>query len=317
MVIRINLKSEEIKFFRPSSSVEEGLRWSYFNVYYLLDIRSIYQLFWKHGNIDSIKSLSDYCREEKITAENREPWSNRKLLEINNCLRKIGFTDGNKALKGPLFNDSPEDELSDHDKKIFENVFFNYFRFRDFHKLFTSNVDHQQRYTKSNLSNVIYVFKTRNRFFDSFFIPISNQEIAIEDKDSDIMRFWDVYIKWAEELGLIQRFSLKTLGIEYSLKCRDVNVVFYPQPMPNNFSIVDYCENIYGLNYVYIPQLYWMIIRDFGYSLYEIRDRLIEECLIKRPMYRLQSTSKIFVNDKEDKILPIVDNRYMSHLLKI
>ena len=98
---------------------------------------------------------------------------------------------------------------------------------------------------------------------------------------------------------------------------KDLSITYFHNEMPSTFSVSDYTENDFSSNYIYLPKLYWDIILKYGYSIIDINERLIEECKRHHTKFQLQSTSAIFVTPLEGKILPIVENKYMSHLLKI
>lgn len=51
--------------------------------------------------------------------------------------------------------------------------------------------------------------------------------IEIDSKDSEIMRFWDVYIKWGETLNLIEKFPLKAWGIHFIPSVKSLNIVYF------------------------------------------------------------------------------------------
>lgn len=319
MRIKLVVDNVDKKMFIPSVPDTEEGRWSYFNVYYLEDIKNIYNIFLSVGSVVNTTDLYILCKQEGVKAENSEPWSKRKLLEITNCLKKTGFVKDNKPIKGRIFESQCGQALTEKDRRVFKEIYLSYFRFKDFHRLFRSTeaIDNEGEEDRRTLCSVVYAFKEGNRFFNHFYVPERKQEYTISENNSEIMRFWDVYLKWGEMLDLTEKVSLKTLGIDNPLRCKDMTLAHFLQPMPSDFSVLSFCVKEYGPSYVYIPQLYWMIVQRYSFSIRDIKNRLIQECLEKRSPYRMQSTSKIFVNSQESNILPLVDNRYMSHLLKL
>ena len=308
MVITLDFDDYEKKQFKSSYSLDD-LKWSYFNVYYLLDLKYIVRAYIDNRGFKTISDLHQYCLRNGIKSQSGDEWTDRKLLEDVNCLKKIGILRGNVCRSDELFKNSVGKELTHEDLLIFKYIFESYERFKDFHAFF---------YDSNNIKNkVVYASKSNSRFFNRFFVTDSQKEYFIKDDLSYIMRFWDVYLKWGTELGVLQKISVKALGLSPPLSQKDMIIVYFTEIMPPDFSILNFCQNEYGPDYVYIPQLYWMIACKYRFDIKTMRDRLIKECLLPNSKYRLQRTSSVFVNEREAEIFPLIGNQFMSHLLKL
>ena len=141
--------------------------------------------------------------------------------------------------------------------------------------------------------------------------------IEIDKKDSEIMRFWDVYIKWGETLGLIEKFPLKAWGIHFIPSVKSLNIVYYKKTMPRNYSIFDFIDNKFQAEYIYIPDIIKLLITNERFALEDIKSKLIDECIKMPHRYRAQSTSAIFIQKKEEFLFPLMGNTYITHLLKL
>lgn len=287
--------------------------WSYFNLYYLREIKDIYQLYAKCSTIGNIQILKAICHSENVSSENGKTWTYRNLLEIVNALHKLELLDANNQVKDiNLFQSPINHPLTLEDKKVFVQLYLNYIRFSDFHALFS-------HYYRNNIQ-CLFCYKEKNRFFNRFISNITKGEeriIKIENDALEVSRFWDVYLKWGEELELIHKYPMKLFGIQYPTLCKDLSIVYLKNEMPSDFSILAYVEKEFFSDYIYLPKLYWEIIIKFGYSIDEINARILEECASSTSRFQLQSTSAIFVRAIESRVLPKVSNKYMSHLLKL
>ena len=87
--------------------------------------------------------------------------------------------------------------------------------------------------------------------------------------------------------------------------------------MSKDFSICNYIQKrMTGKSY-YIPDIEWNLIKELGFSVEAIKNRIIHECNVNNTSYRLQKASFLTVDPDELKLFPIVGNTYMSHILKL
>lgn len=311
-------KSDYYKFLSQEEN-NDGKKWSYSYVYYLEDLKLIYNLLC-NDSIRTISQLLNTCNTHKIISKSGKKWTNRNLLEIVNALKNFGLIsiDENKPINVNLFSNK-EEKLTDQDVKIFKEIYISYFRFREFHQLFIKSEQQPSLDILYNESYPLYSFSSFGRFVNSFMIDCDNYDhiIEIDKKDSEIMRFWDVYIKWGETLGLIEKFPLKAWGIQFIPSVRSLNIVYYKRSIPNNYSIFDFIDNEYQTIYIYIPDIIRLLIIKKRFALEDIKNRLIDECIKMPHRFRAQSTSAIFIQKKEEFLFPLMGNTYITHLLKL
>ena len=319
MELYIDIAKSEHHTFLSQEENNEGKKWSYSYVYFLEDLKLVYNLLCDDAT-RTIPHLLNTCNSHNIISNSGKKWTNRNLLEIVNALKNFGLIsiDENKPINVNLFGNK-EDELTEQDVRIFKDIYISYFRFREFHQLFIDSEQQPSLDILYNESNPIYSFSSYGRFVNSFMIDCDNYEriIEIDKKDSEIMRFWDVYIKWGETLGLIEKFPLKAWGIHFIPSVKSLNIVYYKKLMPRNYSIFDFIDNEYQTEYIYIPDIIKLLITKERFALKDIKSKLIDECIKMSHRYRAQSTSAIFVQKKEDFLFPLMGNTYITHLLKL
>ena len=307
----IDFDSERMsrKTFNPSPERKDK-GWSYSFVYYLKDIKSIYIIYNSSNRSITIPELLKICQDNNVVSESGKKWTNRNLLEVVNALKNFDLIDKstNIAKAGDLFS-TDTGELTEKDKDVLRNIYKSYFRFVDFHKMFEPI---------SNRPTLLYAFKDGQRFFNRFARIDKNEIFCIEDTRQDTMRFWEVYTKWGETLGLLNKCLASSFDISInSLLYRNVYVCNLTRTMPTCFSICNYItEKMAGKAY-YIPDIEWNLITEFGFSIEAIKVRILHECNMNSGSYRLQKASFLTVDPDELKLFPIVGNTYMSHILKI
>lgn len=253
MELYIDITKSEHHTFLSQEENNEGKKWSYSYVYFLEDLKLVYNLLC-NDTTRTIPHLLNTCNSHNIISKSGKKWTNRNLLEIVNALKNFGLIsmDKNIPINVNLFSNK-EDSLTDQDVKIFKDIYISYFRFREFHQLFINSEQQPSLDLLYNESNPIYSFSSFGRFVNSFMIDCDNYEhiIEIDKKDSEIMRFWDVYIKWGETLGLIEKFPLKAWGIHFIPSVKSLNIVYYKKTMPRNYSIFDFIDNKFQAEYIY------------------------------------------------------------------
>ena len=274
------------------------------------DIKSIYIIYNSENRSVTIPELLKICQENNVVSESGKKWTNRNLLEVVNALKNFGLIDKstNIAKAGNLFSTDTK-ELTEKDKDVLRNIYNSYFRFCDFHKMLVSEND---------CPAILYAFKEGQRFFNRFARVDKNELYCIEDTHQDTMRFWEVYTKWGETLGLLNKCLASSFTSEVdNLLYRNVYLCNLTRSMPKDFSICNYIQKkMTGKSY-YIPDIEWNIIKELGFSVEAIKNRIILECNVNNTSYRLQKASFLTVDPDELKLFPIVGNTYMSHILKL
>lgn len=281
------------------------IKWSYFNVYFLTELRDLY-LICSNSNITGIPSLLNIYNQADIKSDNGKDWNSRNLLELSNALKKIGLISHNfSPLHGKLFSSLVGEPLSKEDKGVFRRIFYTYDRFNDFHKLFDS------------FNCITACKKNKSRFYNTFIVGFDEAtEYFINERSSEIMRFWDVFLKWGTVLGVYDRCLFKSVALDCNLKGLGISWVYRTREIPENFSILEFATQAIGSNYISILDLTWLIIKKLFFSIDDIKDRILKECYTSNA-YSLQSTSAIYIDEEEKKILPRIGTTYMSHLLRL
>lgn len=312
MRLSFDIDEMEKKSILPQSE-KEGKGWSYSFIYYLRNLKDIYVLLYDNNGIINISQLLSLCKEKNVKTENGKEWNGRYLLEFVNALKNFNFIDSNNIpQQGKIFESNINEPLTNHDKKVFADIYETYFRFKEFHNLFGG-------FSNSKISPIIYAYMDGSRFFNRFVCAEKKTIFCIENNHQDMMRFWDVYTKWGTYLHILNKCSLSSLDISsINDELKNAYLLYFCLPIPDNFSILDYFSNVMHLNYVYIPDLERELIYEYRFSIESIKERLILETNKRCNEYRLQRTSEIFVDDNNSKsLLPYSENAFMSHLIKL
>ena len=202
--------------------------WSLSFVYSFREMRDVFLAFCKYGQKDiTVAEFSNRYVKDKIPFE-KKTWDNkgRRVLEIKNALINFGLMEKDSLLcKLNVFEDvEPGTSVSEAELLVFRDIFFNYFRFKEFSSLLLSPVMDKQE--KLNLteqriigeSSVLYYYGTEGGRVDSFFYKLNHPEVIYQipksEEDGSVkggfVRFWDVFLSWANQLGLIERLNMKT-----------------------------------------------------------------------------------------------------------
>ena len=302
------LSNVEVEYLCPQNEPEEGKRWSYSFVYYLEDLRNIYWIYEKY-DIDSIPALFQRCKDLNLKSWNGKAWNQRNLLELVNALKNFGLLSiesNNVSTRGLFKESSPEIPLFEEDKKVFSEIYRTYFRFREFHQLFSGS------------ESVIYYIQG-GRFTNRFILTKEPpyRIVGISDEHADMMRFWDVFIKWGQSLDMLRKYPLKPFNICTDMSVKGLSIAYLSHEMPEDFSVFEYMSTKMQGSYLYIPDVVYSIISARGYSVDDILEKIVEESVSKPNDYRAQSTSAIFINEKENFLFPKIGNTYITHLLKL
>ena len=313
----IEIDSAKKNNFIPLPELEEK-GWSYSSVYFLEDIRDVYICLCSVCGYWTIDDIYDKIKKADTVNDKQRKWTKRQVLEIVNALRNFGLLslDG-KTLKDVLFETEIGQPLSEKDKEFFVDIYLNYFRFKEFHSFFLK----ASKYTTDDLQNnsqMILTAITSGRFINLVIRKIGEQieTTEFDDKYSAVRRFWDVYLKWGTFLGLLNKFPIKQVGITTNPSVKALQCVYFKKDMSADFSVFEYLLSKFRDTYIYIPDAIYSIVKDLRYSLEDIKQKLLDECMY-RDEYRAQSTSSFYINQKENFLFPKLGNTYITHLLKI
>ena len=305
-----NYKVVELKSIDPPTDK----RWGYSFVYCLRDLKDIYLLF-RLSSPRTLNELLEECLSKQLVSESGKPWTRRNLLELVNAWINFGYissSSGYRIERKAFFTSKLSEPLTEGDKDILKNIFFNYFKFREFHHLFVEGKD------SLPLKGLVWYFNLDSKYVNRFLLPKFNLLYCINDKKKNMMRFWDVYTKWGTELEVMEKISLKAFDASFfDDRLRNANIAYIIKAMPADFSILEYINNYVKNSYISIIKLEWELINKYRFSIKDIQNRIIEDCSQSSSNYRMQSTSSNFIKDNYHRYYPIVNNTYVSHLLKI
>lgn len=308
--------------------VGKGWSWSY--VYNFVEIRNIYLALKKWNCIEfDLKKFYKYCQSIDLPFVQTE-WSERRILEHINALKNFGIIDSNEKIIKTLFvNSDFLSSLTDDDLLIFRKIFFEYYRFKEIFSWFIeypigSDVfDFINSLNESNIirnSHPIYYFSNHSRFIDSFFYDLTEtpQIYYIEKENEDLMRFWDVFLKWGTTLGIIEKFSLRSLDIK-TVNGRNISCVYLINDKID-FDFMNFLYSNYEGNYIYLPQLIIDLVIKYRFSIKSIQNIIIEQYKNNKKFLSLERTSEIFIKKKDikdgEKILfPKYNDSFVSHLI--
>lgn len=315
----IILKQCDVEFMVPQKEPEQGKRWSFSFVYYLEDLRNVYRLYDEY-EIESIPALYCKCKELGIKSWNGKDWNQRNLLELVNALKnfKLLSNDNKVSTKGLFTETHPEEPLTSAEKNVFKNIYLSYFRFCEFHKLFVGKDDAITYGNFIDSTPVVYYMQD-SRFTNRFLVNAkpSTKIIGLSDEHSDMMRFWDVYVKWGVSLDVLRKYPLKPFGVNTVPPTKGLSIAYFYTKMPKDFSVFDYMLKEMQGSYLFIPDVIYTLIYDKHFAAEDVLERIVEESIINSNTFRAQSTSAIFVNDKENFLFPKIGNAYITHLLKL
>ncbi|OLE51735.1 MAG: hypothetical protein AUG51_21515 [Acidobacteria bacterium 13_1_20CM_3_53_8] len=315
--------------------------WSFSYVYYFSEIRDVYlALRGKRyeGKKDFKKAFTRYCLSIDLPFEST-PWNERRILEHLNALKNFSLVDKEYRIIKQVFNNSKiGDPVSEDDLSIFREIYFSYFRFKEIFSWFI-NLNPPSRLSLVNQINKGYIkgssrplfaFSERGRLKDTFFSDLKDDvplyyikykdEYLDENGNEDLMRFWDVFIKWGSALNLIEHFNLKRdLDIKTSSD-KGIVCCYIISEEHRDFNILDYVSKNYENNYLYLPELVFRIATEFRWSIQRTQQVIMDQYSQRKELFSIERTSEIFIKTSEikdeDKILfPKYNDAYISHMV--
>jgi hypothetical protein len=191
------------------------------------------------------------------------------------------------------------------------------------------------RQTIIEKSKPIFYFSTGDRFVNNFFYELDdNADIFFIEKNyGKLLRFWDVFISWGKQLGVIEKFriaypeiAVKNVYVEnsesvgyYKYSKRAVGCCYVLSKI-DQFDLLDYIKKNYVKNYIYLPQLVLDIALDKRISIEETQNLIIEQYKKHKEYFSFERTSEVFIKKldiiENDKILfPKHNGAYISHLI--
>lgn len=312
-----------------------GKGWSLSFVYSFRELRDVYIAFLHHGQSGTIAEFSNkYVKD--VIPYSRSPWDTdgRRVLEIKNALINFGIIDKEThQCKAGLFDEVPPGApVSEDDIKVFKRIFFSYFRFVEYASLFVSpNMSiHEKLQLKEKQiydnSRALYYFSSEENRVDSIFYTRSKPDAIYHFPISEIdnhlkggyIRFWDTFLSWGTQLGLIEKLNMRSQG--YSLSTgKSFGACYFIR----NNTALDVCE-ILNLKFrkqslVDVSKLVLEICLYYRVSIIDAQKAVLEYYQASKGKVSLIRTSEIFIKGTElnnnDRILyPNYKGSYISHI---
>jgi hypothetical protein len=328
------ISEEEAKLLSPSNK-----GWSLSYAYYFREIRDVY-LALKSTEFRDTEAFTNHCLSISLPYA-KTKWNKRRILEHLNALKNFSLVDADNKIIQEVFSGSDiGSPLSQSDYKVFHDIYFSYFRFKEIFSWFIDiNPDNRlslvERLNKNvieNSSQVLYGFSNKGRLMDSFFNELKDNTTiyyirykVVDNKgnkitgNEDLMRFWDMFVKWGTELKIIEKFSMRDL-IRTSSGRNIVCCYVISNKIPRDLSLMEYLGKNYSGSYIHLPHLVFKIATDYRLSIERTHEFIIREYEEHKEYLGFERTSEIFIRKAEikerDKILfPKYKGSYISHLV--
>jgi hypothetical protein len=321
---------------------EKGYKkgWSFSNVYYFTEIRDVY-LALRGKRFKGKKAVTDYCLSINLPFVST-PWEERRILEQLNALKNFSLLDSEYQIIKQVF-DTGEigSPISEADLSVFRDIYFSYFRFKEIFSWFinlnpSNRLSLVKQITKRdiiNSSRPLFAYSEKGRLKDTFISELKDDTplyyIKYKDKDSesqveggkgDLIRFWDVFVKWGMALNVIERFNLRRdLDIRTSSN-KSIVCCYVISEEHKDVDICNYVRKNYKDNYVYLPELVFRIATEFRWSVERAQRVIMDQYDQHKDLFSIERTSEIFIKrgeiKDEDKILfPKYNDAYISHMV--
>jgi hypothetical protein len=305
--------------------------WSLSSVYNFSEIRDVYLALKQWGNEKfELNAFFSYCLNINIPYVKTE-WNKRRLLEHVNALKNFSLIDSNEQIHTDTFENSTiGSELTAEDLSVFRNIYFQYFRFKEIFNWFGGNPIANNSFDSISClkendilekSVPIYSFSNKSRFTDSFIYELKNDTPVyyVDKLNEDLMRFWDVFIKWGTSLKVLEKFSLRNLEIK-TINDKHISCVYVVNNLHTNLNLIEFIKENFSGNYIYVPELVFQIATSFRLSIAMVQKFIIEQYKIHKEYLSFERTSEIFIKKQDiregDKILfPKYNDSYISHLI--
>jgi hypothetical protein len=311
--------------------------WGYSYVYSLSEIKDIYLTLKKYG-IKSISHFTDNYITDKVPYAKKK-WNKRRVLEVLNSLINFDLIDKECHFNTNYFSESAIGEpLSPQDKYVFRNIYFSYFRFKELFLLYinpelllSKDKNQIQKLTEQDLtnnSNVLYSFINKKSYVDSFFTQLEDNPVIYTipelnddgDKNGGVKRFWDVFIKWGDDLGVLEKFNMNSMGYKL-LNNKSFVCSYILSDIGINTSLLPYIEHKFPTNRsIDLSQLVFNLCIDYRVSCEDAKKFIIEEYKNNSEILSFVRTSEVFIKEKEfsekEKIFyPKYKDSYISNII--
>jgi hypothetical protein len=328
VVDTVHSKKHRISTFSSADSqifINKG--WSFSYVYSFLELRDVFVAL-SQSPFETLSQFYRYCTSINLPFA-KTKWSERRILEQLNALRNFGLIDDGFKVRRRVFFSSIGEALTEQDVTVFREVYFTYFRFKEIFSWFVDIqkssdfqfVQHLEEGEIIRSSNPVFAFANKSRFIDTiFFSLIPNPELfVIQLEHEDLMRFWDVFVKWGLELNILEKFNLKNLGIR-TIEGQNISCVFLLTEL-ESFDLLDFINTRWqAKTYIYIPELVLDIVLNYRIKVDQAKQLILEQYKKYKEKLSFERTSEIFIKKQEirdgEKIFfPKHNDSYVSHLI--
>lgn len=304
--------------------------WSFSYVYNFSEIRDVFVALKKFRNTNfELNEFFMYCESIQLPFV-RTKWNKRRLLEHLNALKNFGLVDSKYMPLEVGFTSEIGSNLVDGDLVIFRKIYFNYFRFKEIISWFIDPTPSDRIKFIEGICEAmflhesvpLFVFSNNSRFTDSFIYSLENGTTVYyidSNSDEDLMRFWDVFVKWGLELGVLEKFNLKNLDVR-TLNDKSIACVYAINDSFNGLDLLEYLNVNHDASYVYLPDLVLELMTKFRQRVETIHQLIIDQYKIHKDFFSFERTSEIFVKRQEIKngdriFFPKYNDSYVSHLI--
>lgn len=313
---------------RAKEYSSSGKGWSYSFVFDLLELKNVY-IALKNIPYTSKNEFSEKAIRSGLPYS-KTPWEGRRILEHLNALINFGLITSTYEIVNNAFPESAYSKvLTDLDRDLFTKIYHEYFRFREIHSWLLNPIqtDHAEFIRSVNDTRLaqdskpIFPFQMTGRFNDAFILSLTNNTDIFrmpsngDDTNGALLRFWDVYVKWGQELKLLEKFNLKNLDYQLSASGRSLSCVYYVSKEMPHLDLWEFIRSEYSGNYIHIPKLILKIALKYRLRIDEIKKLIVEQASASSSRFSLQRTSEIFIKNSEKDFVPMYKNSYVSHLL--
>ena len=327
-------------YFLSNNAFEKmhGKGWGYSYVYSFTELRDIY-LVLKYNKFTTFEDFTNKYVKGYVPFEKTE-WNSRRVMEVINALKNFGLIDkAGNIMVSPIFGNTPiGTQLCDSDKNVLIDIFFNYFRFKEFLMLYynpqffceNESIRGEVNISSESLikkSNALLSFSSKGVRTDSFILLDDNVQNIYQipdefngQKNSALKRFWDVFIVWGERLGVLEKFNLKMfshiLKSEKLISCSYVisNAIPYD-------SLIEIIKKKYpSSRSIRVDDLIFYLCIKYRMSVEMSKQFIISQYYEFNDLISLVRTSEIFIKeteftDNEKVFLPKFKGSYISHIV--
>lgn len=308
-----------------------GKGWSFFNVYFLPELRDVFLLLRNNNHLGS-QRFAALVHENIIPVKTE--WNERRVLEHVNALQNLGLLNQERIILRDNFDQSEiNSPLSELDKDVFRNLFFSYFRFKEIMKWFLEPQHHRsenklQKPFKCAIiedSKPLFYFSRGTRFTDTFFYDMkeNNPDLYCIPEDMEhLKRFWDVFLKWGQTLGVLDKFSLTNFDVSLSSQ-DEVNCCYFLRTEEIDIDFLAFLRSEFDSRYIFIPDLILKLVLKLRLSIDLLRDYVLQQIQSDTDYLTYERTSEIFIapgrsaksSSEFVRFYPVLNDSYISHVI--